>query len=225
MVIRLSGHAQTNDRLAIREMAWQLAEQTGNSLLPADLDDDEQETNPFVDVADTVISLPPPSQLLALISMIPTFSRPTIVILDTFDLFALHARQALLYCLLDTAQSCRVGAGSKGLAVVGVTTRVDTLNMLEKRVKSRFSGRMLRTACPRKLADWVRCAEAALCSSITPGDEEDDEWSRMWESSVSMFFNDPKVLEVFRETFALSRDVRLLSRLLVRRFLLMNALM
>ncbi|KAI0698593.1 origin recognition complex subunit 4 C-terminus-domain-containing protein [Cytidiella melzeri] len=216
IVIRLSGHAQINDRLAMREIAWQLAEQTGKSLLQTEEDDEDQEENPFLEAADTVISLPPPSHLLALISMIPTLSRPTIVILDAFDLFALHARQALLYCLLDTAQSCRVGAGSKGLAVIGVTTRVDTINMLEKRVKSRFSGRMLRTACPRTVDVWVRAASAALCTSIGPRDEDEDDWPRLWEGSVNIFFNDPQVLKVLRETFALSRDVRLLSRLLVK---------
>jgi len=53
-----------------------------------------------------------------------TLPRPTIVVLDAFDLFTSHARQALLYCLLDTVQSCRAGEGRKGVAVVGITTRV-----------------------------------------------------------------------------------------------------
>lgn len=220
IVIRLSGHVHHNDRLAVREIAKQLAEQTGKSLLPTGQDDEDDSENPFLDSPDTIISLPPPSHLLALISMIPTLSRPTIVIVDAFDLFALHARQALLYCLLDTVQSCRVGAGSKGLAVVGVTTRIDTINMLEKRVKSRFSGRMLRTACPCKLDDWIRGAKAALCTSVAAADKEDEEedWSRMWEGSVTAFFDDPKVLELLSEAFSLSRDVRLLSRLLVSTF-------
>ena len=53
-----------------------------------------------------------------------TLPRPTIVVLDAFDLFTSHARQALLYCLLDTVQSCRAGEGRKGVAVIGITTRV-----------------------------------------------------------------------------------------------------
>lgn len=58
-----------------------------------------------------------------------TLSRPTIVIVEAFDLFTNHARQALLYCLLDTVQSCRAGEGRKGVAVVGVTSRVVSLHM------------------------------------------------------------------------------------------------
>lgn len=217
IVIRLSGHAQTNDRLAVREIAWQLAEQTGQSLLPTEDAEEMSEDaadNPFLEQPEPLISLPPPSHLLALISMIPTLPRPTVIVLDAFDLFALHARQALLYCLLDTVQSCRIGQGSKGLAVIGLTSRVDTINMLEKRVKSRFSGRMLRTACPRAFGDWIRGAKEALCTPIHQDDE--DEWTRMWQGSVETFFDNRHVLEALRETFALSRDFRMLNRVLVR---------
>lgn len=217
IVIRLSGYAQTNDRLAMREIAWQLAEQTGQSLLPNGGDDDanDEDENPFIDQTEPIIALPPPSHLLALISMIPTLPRPTVIVLDAFDLFALHARQALLYCLLDTAQSCRVGQGRNGLAIIGVTTRVDTINMLEKRVKSRFSGRMLRTACPRTLHEWIGAAKSALCTPIQPVENEDSEWPRMWENSVSLFFEDQATAEALRETYSLSRDARMLNRILV----------
>ncbi|PSR73386.1 hypothetical protein PHLCEN_2v10678 [Hermanssonia centrifuga] len=212
ILIRLSGHVQTNDRLAIRELAWQLARQTGNSLLPPDSSIQDDSENPFLDSTEPAIALPPPAHLLALISMIPTLPRPTIIVLDAFDLFTLHARQSLLYCLLDTAQSCRAVKGNKGMAVIGVTTRVDTINMLEKRVKSRFSGRTLRTACPRRLIDWIRLAKAALCTPIAT---EHEEWSRLWDTSVEDFLQHQSVLEILKDTFALSRDLRMLSRLLI----------
>lgn len=213
----------------MREIARQLAEQTGNSQLTSHDDPDSDDENPFLGPSSTPISLPPPSHLLALISTIPTLPRPTIIILDAIDLFALHARQALLYCLLDTVQSCRTGVkGSKGMAVVGVTTRVDTVNMLEKRVKSRFSGRMVRCAPVGRVEGWVWGARAALCATIKIEGGEDEggdgeegeggEWARIWEGSVVAFFDDPRVREVLRETFSLSRDVRLLSRLLVCTF-------
>lgn len=214
-MIRLSGHAQTNDRLAIREIAWQLAEQTGHSLLPDENDEPTQDNeNPFIEApADTVVTLPPPSHLLALIAMLPTLARPTILVLDAFDLFALHARQSLLYCLLDTVQSCRAVPGNKGIAVVGVTPRVETVNILEKRVKSRFSGRILRTAGVPCVADWVRAARHALCAHA---EVEEEDWTDMWENSVDRFLQDSKVLGLLRETYALTKDVRVLSRLLVR---------
>jgi origin recognition complex subunit 4 len=59
-------------------------------------------------------------------------------VLDNFDLFASHPNQALLYNLFDIVQHQR-----SSLAVVGITSRLDALDLLEKRVKSRFSHRQL----------------------------------------------------------------------------------
>jgi origin recognition complex subunit 4 len=217
IIIRLSGWTQLNDRLAMREVARQLTQQTGRSFLSncdaGELYPNENIDDPFTNPS-TVVSLPPPSHLPALISVLPTLSRPTIVVLDAFDLFALHARQSLLYCLLDTVQNCRAGNGNKGVAVIGITTRVDTINLLEKRVKSRFSGRMLRTAAPAGLDIWIDAARKLLLSPIH--DQHKDEWLPMWTASVDKFLADPNVMKTFHETFALSKDARMLSQIMVR---------
>lgn len=205
IVVRLSGHAQHNDRLALRQLARQLSQQTGASFVGDD--DDDQDCNPFVDAP----SLPPPSHLPALVSLLPTLARPVLVVLDAFDLFAQHARQSLLYCLLDTVQSCHVGRGNNGVAVVGATSRLDTVNLLEKRVKSRFSGRVLRTAPPLTSGDWMALTETVLSTPI----ENADEWSQLWTVAVDRFLADRKVVEAFADTFALTRDVSMLQRILV----------
>jgi origin recognition complex subunit 4 len=209
IVIRLSGHAQRDDRLAMREIAWQLTQQTGKSFISEEDEDQEDED---MDAQDA-ISLPPPAHLPALISVLPSQPRPVVVVLDAFDNFALHGRQALLYCLLDTAQSCRVGGGNNGIAIVGVTTRVDTLNLLEKRVKSRFSGRMFRTAGPGKMDNWKTLTRTIL--TIPVEDPHSDEWAGLWENSVDRFLTDRKVIDILHETWALAKDVRILSRILV----------
>ncbi len=217
IVIRLSGHAQTNDRLAMREIAWQLVQQTGASLLPSEPSEEgpmEDSENPFVDAPESSTTLPPPAHLLALISMIPTLSRPTIIILDAFYLFALHARQSLLYCLFDTVQHTKGGLKGKGMSVIGVTTRVDTINLLEKRVKSRFSGRIFRTSSPSDLDHWIHLSKSALGAPLDS--DPDDEWVSAWRASLDDFLQDPKVIDTLSETFSLSRDVRLLNRILVR---------
>lgn len=210
IIIRLSGHAQRDDRLAMREIAWQLTQQTGKSFLSEEEQQEEEET----DEKDDVLTLPPPAHLPALISVLPSQPRPVIVILDAFDYFALHGRQALLYCLLDTAQSCRVGTGLNGIAVIGVTSRVDTINLLEKRVKSRFSGRMFRTAGPSELEDWKNLTRNMLTVPIESSHGE--EWAELWDASVERFLTDRKVVAVLHETWALAKDVRVLSRVLVR---------
>jgi len=213
ILVRLSGHVQHNDRLALREIARQLSTQTGRSfdIEAADIEDESQRT---ADASDPTVALPPPTYLPTLISALPTLARPTVFILEAFDLFAIHGRQALLYCLLDTAQSCRAGKGSKGIAIIGVTTRVDTVNLLEKRVKSRFSGRMLRTAGPGTLDDWMLIARNVLTAKPCPCNEE---WEVWWAAVVEKFFDDRSVQAALSETYDLTKDVRILNRILARR--------
>ena len=63
---------------------------------------------------------------------------PVIFILENMDLLAEHPKQILLYNLFDISQSSK-----SPILVIGLTTRIDTLLLLEKRVKSRFSHRMI----------------------------------------------------------------------------------
>ena len=59
---------------------------------------------------------------------------PLILVLDEFQQFALHPGQRMLYNLFDLVQS-----GTLPLCVVGITSRLDYSELLEKRVKSRYS--------------------------------------------------------------------------------------
>ncbi|OXU27880.1 hypothetical protein TSAR_010519 [Trichomalopsis sarcophagae] len=65
-------------------------------------------------------------------------SKPVIFILDEFDLFCAHHNQTLLYNLFDVAQSAQAP-----ICVIGITCRLDVVELLEKRVKSRFSHRQI----------------------------------------------------------------------------------
>ena len=56
-------------------------------------------------------------------------SKSVVFVIDEFDLFATHARQTLLYNLFDIAQ-----ARKAPIAVLGLTTRIDVVESLEKRV-------------------------------------------------------------------------------------------
>ena len=85
-------------------------------------------------------------------------SKSVIFVIDEFDLFATHARQTLLYNLFDIAQ-----ARKAPIAVLGLTTRIDVVESLEKRVKSRFSHRYVYLSVPKTLqAYWETCREGLL---------------------------------------------------------------
>lgn len=90
-------------------------------------------------------------------------SKSVVFIIDEFDLFATHARQTLLYNLFDIAQ-----ARKAPIAVLGLTTRVDVVESLEKRVKSRFSHRYVYMSLPKTLASYWD-----ICRQGLSVDEED----------------------------------------------------
>lgn len=65
-------------------------------------------------------------------------SKSVIFLLEEFDLFCAHHNQTLLYNLFDVAQSAQAP-----ICVLGITARLDVIELLEKRVKSRFSHRQI----------------------------------------------------------------------------------
>lgn len=64
--------------------------------------------------------------------------RAVVLILDDFDIFAGRSRQTLLYSVFDALQS-----PTACISVIGLSCRHDAEQLLEKRVRSRHSGRSL----------------------------------------------------------------------------------
>ncbi|BFZ58247.1 origin recognition complex subunit 4 [Savitreella phatthalungensis] len=124
LVVRLDGEIQTDDRAALRAVARQLQ--------PADADSTE------IASADLMTAL---VAILAHPSEFGESGEPlaTIMLLDNFHRFAAQPRQTLLYNLFDIAQSKKAP-----VLVIGMTPAVDAFDMLEKRVKSRFSHRVIQ---------------------------------------------------------------------------------
>jgi len=216
VTLRLSGLVQNTDRHALREMGVQLLQQTGTSILLKNAE--ETSTPDGQDDHDEAlgVSLPPSSQLHTLIPALSTLNRPVVVVLDNFDLFALHPRQSLLYYLLDAVQNCRVGSDGQGLCVIGMASRIDTVQLLEKRVKSRFSGRTIRLAPPNTFEGWLDAFRAYLNVPIPKINKElDQEWEAHWTAGISAFLADDTTQTLLQETFAISRDLRLVTRLVV----------
>jgi origin recognition complex subunit 4 len=79
-----------------------------------------------------------------------TESLPIVFILEEFEVFTQQPRQTLLYNLFDTAQSSK-----NPVLVVGLATQLDVMELLEKRVKSRFNHRFLYILPSPSLEDFV----------------------------------------------------------------------
>ncbi|GBG34691.1 Origin recognition complex subunit 4 [Hondaea fermentalgiana] len=74
---------------------------------------------------------------------------PLIFVLDHFEAFAQRRKQTLLYNLLDLTQS-----RDARIVVIGCTHRIDVVEQMEKRIKSRFDNRQIFIAPPS--ADTVQ---------------------------------------------------------------------
>ena len=116
-------------------------------------------------------------------------SQAVIFVIDEFDMFTYHPRQTLLYNLFDIAQ-----ARKAPIAVLGCTGKVDVVEMLEKRVKSRFSHRYVFVPPARSLtAYWDVCRqglavdkEAAEKEGLETGLEGFDEFMEYWSKKVDV---------------------------------------
>ncbi|OAT11938.1 origin recognition complex subunit 4 [Blastomyces gilchristii SLH14081] len=155
-VVRLNGFLHTDDRIALREIWRQLGREMNT----------EDETSKTISYADTMASLlgllSHPEELFG-VSEDPNAiatAKSVIIILDEFDLFAYHPRQTLLYNLFDIAQ-----ARKAPLAVLGLTTKVDVTENLEKRVKSRFSHRYVFLPRPRSFSEFSEICKAGIALS------------------------------------------------------------
>lgn len=201
-VIRLNGFIHTDDKLALREIWRQLGREM-------EIKDDSMGIKG--NYADTLTSLlallSHPAQDLAL--QPDQAANSVIFILDEFELFASHPRQTLLYNLFDVAQS-----RSAPILVIGVTTKVEVVNSLEKRVKSRFGQRYIHLSLPRTLASFTSICQSALIPSaptsirFTPAGQDFRELLTAWTKYIeALFENDANLQRLLETIYAQSKSV------------------
>ncbi|XP_068612560.1 origin recognition complex subunit 4 [Brachionichthys hirsutus] len=189
--VQLSGLLQTDDRIALKEITRQLQLENvvGDRV--------------FGSFAENLAFL-----LEALKRGDRSSSRPVLFVLDEFDLFAHHKNQTLLYNLLDVSQSAQAP-----VAVVGVTCRLDVLELLEKRVKSRFSHRQIHLLSGTTFSRYQERVRTQLC---LPGGFPDPKFAQDWNASVEALSEDKSAQEVLQRHFNSSKDFRSLHVLLIR---------
>ncbi len=180
--MRLNGFIHTDDKLALREI-WR---QLGRDM---EVEDDMiSKTNNYADTLTSLLALlSHPSEISELYK--DHTAKSIIFILDEFDLFASHPRQTLLYNLFDIAQ-----ARKAPIAVIGLTTKIDVVETLEKRVKSRFSHRYVHLPLPRSSAIyWDICKQGLLIDETElveegfyPGTIGQEEFLRYWEAMIEV---------------------------------------
>ena len=151
-VVRLNGFIHTDDKIALKEIWRQLGRE---------MEVDDETMGARSNYADTLSSLlallSHPAELALADTDTGHAAKSVVFIMDEFDLFASHPRQTLLYNLFDIAQSRKAP-----IAVLGLTTKIDVVESLEKRVKSRFSHRHVHLSLPKTFAAFRDICKTAL---------------------------------------------------------------
>ncbi|GAA5986486.1 hypothetical protein JCM10908_003771 [Rhodotorula pacifica] len=212
VTVRLSGLVHTTDRLAMRAIAVQLAAQgfsTGGT--DGDMDDGDYSSNSAT--MSTLLRLLEPSSASTATSAetssssastaAPTrtlTSKPLVIVVDEFDLFAQHPRQSFLYCLLDIVQGNRRRGG---VAVIGVSARVDCLSLLEKRVRSRCQSHVLQMIPPSSFTSFCDRGKRLLRAA----EDEEADWATAWNAEVEHFFGEKKVVDYMRRLWSIHGNV------------------
>lgn len=134
-------------------------------------------------------------------------------VLDEFDRFAHQAQQSVLYNLFDAAQSAQ-----NPMIVIGLTSRMDTLLLLEKRVKSRYSHRQIYFFAPSTQDVFTDIARTAI--QIHPTIDDDTSFVRYAEkfnSEVDKLFQEPAITSIMKRCFMTTKEVRMFFRIAVSR--------
>jgi origin recognition complex subunit 4 len=149
-VVRLNGFIHTDDRIALREIWRQLGREM-------EIDEDEGTAKNYADTLTTLLALLSHPTDMGMVAQAGYITKSVIFVIDEFDLFAGHPRQTLLYNLFDIAQSRKAP-----IAVLGLTTRIDAVEGLEKRVKSRFSHRYVHLGLAKSFGAFEDMCQQAL---------------------------------------------------------------
>ncbi|KAG9440167.1 hypothetical protein H6P81_020332 [Aristolochia fimbriata] len=194
-LVKLNGLLHSDDNCALKEIAKQLCLE--HQLIfskMASFDDNSQ----FV---------------IAMLRECGLAHKTIIFVLDEFDLFT-QGKQRLLYSLLDALQSLTSQA-----VVIGVSCRLDADQLLEKRVRSRFSHRKLLFLPPNR-GDLQRFLEYLL--SLPQDSNLPRKYVADFNSKLQKLLTDPKLIDVLNSLSNCDNSISQLSRFLFHAVCSMN---
>lgn len=126
-------------------------------------------------------------------------SKSVIVVIEEFDLFTAHKNQSLLYNLFDIAQSRQTP-----ICILGCTRRLDVVELLEKRVKSRYSHRVVLTFPDYTLAQY-RLHLRQLLS--LPESFNCKTFRRRWENRLHTLLEKKDAKNTIERIFSTRKDI------------------
>ena len=191
-IVRLSGLAFSDEKSAFKEIAKQLC------------------TNLQLEFVKNASFGQNIKFLLSVLKALADANKAALFILEDFDLFAQTQKQTFLYCLLDSLQKSQ----SKAI-VIGTTCRHDCLELLEKRVRSRFSHRTITLVPPIKAVDENNGALDILKSMLTVPSEvyPDGDAAEDHNKKVEIACSDKQVTGLISDLVESSNSVHMLAHI------------
>lgn len=185
IVIRLSAYLHSDDNIALREIARQLdyhSKKFNND------EDNETLTHKFEQrgISDTF------NNILAILDDAPSNSKDSdqslqsaaiIFVIDEFEKYTGNNKQALLYNLFDLSQTSSIP-----ICILGISTKITTGELLEKRVKSRFSQRIISINRPKTVEEfWENAKLNLIVDDKLLGNEK---YTHLWNEHINKLFNE-----------------------------------
>ncbi|XP_065920695.1 origin recognition complex subunit 4-like [Dysidea avara] len=187
--VQLNGLVHTDDGIALKQIAAALT-----------VENDFEET-PNMSFATAL------NYLLDQMRSGDSLSRPVIFVLEEFDCFTQHHNQTLLYNLFDISQMAHTP-----IAVIGLTCRLDVIELLEKRVKSRFSHRQIHMFNNLNFTQYTELFKKLLS---LPESVSDTSYHQKWQQHVEKLAEDRTMKEVLKRLYEKTKDIWSLKSLMV----------
>lgn len=207
LTVYLSGHFHLDDKVALKDIVRQLKSSSKNTNLnnngQYNEDYEDEDFNIDLEGSSFANTL---TNLLRYVQSGNSENIPILFILEEFDLFAQHSKQMLLYNLLDMSQTPGIP-----VCIIGTTCRVDCLDLLEKRVKSRFSHRQILLTLPNTFDDYVNIISKSLKLSNDYINENkiDNFFADVYNQIIDVYFiKDQNVTQFLLAEYDLSKSIR-----------------
>ncbi|RLV82593.1 Origin recognition complex subunit 4 [Meyerozyma sp. JA9] len=193
IVVRLSAYFHPDEHGAVREIARQLDINAKKNHSSHQSQFQQPAINDTFSNILNILDHPNSSESMAVI-----------FIVDEIDKFT-DNKQTLLYNLLDLAQTSQVP-----ICVVGVSPKITVRELFEKRVRSRFSQRVISLTKPGSVDHfWAGAKLALLLSPTHIAQLQDANYGRLWNQYIdSLFTRSPPVRKLVYELYYCTKNYR-----------------
>lgn len=138
-------------------------------------------------------------------------------VLEDIDRFTKQPKQTLLYNLFDCTQTSSVP-----IVVIGISCSLDCISLFEKRVKSRFSHRVIYTHRSKDYANYLEIVKNVLTLTATKSNGLRKDTVNDWNSSIKTLLGDRMMQLVLKQNYEITCSITKLKLWLLQTLYLMK---